>query len=185
MLSSKTQVSRARTIFAPSPALKSRDPRFDAAVQQHSTTTTSSSSAAANKNYSFLTSYQAAEILELRGQIKAAAAAAAKNKGDNDNEDRVAALKRQVMSIEAKVRNAQTRQREAEILAAHKRQEKAALADGRKHQPYYLNESAVRRQMAEERRESMGKQARDKADRRRLKRDKTKAARGMPRVRRA
>ncbi|RMZ83761.1 hypothetical protein DV738_g1046, partial [Chaetothyriales sp. CBS 135597] len=130
ILSSKTQVSRSRTIFTPAAAVtKSRDPRFDPAR-------------------------------------------------------RVAELKRQLMSIEAKVRNAQTRQRQADILAEHKRQEKAALAEGRKARPYYLKESVVKKQIAEERRESMGKQARDKADRRRAKRDKTKAAREMPRVRR-
>ncbi|RMZ86211.1 hypothetical protein DV737_g311, partial [Chaetothyriales sp. CBS 132003] len=172
--SSHPQVSRARTIFAPSPALKSRDPRFDAAVLQHSSS--SATTAAASRNYAFLTSYQAAEVLDLGAQIKAI---------KNKDPDRAAALKRQLMSIEAKVRNTQTRQREADILAAHKRQEKAALADGRKQRPYYLKESAVRKQIADEHRESMGKSARDKADRRRAKRDKTKAAREMPRVRRA
>ncbi|RMD43524.1 hypothetical protein DV735_g1609, partial [Chaetothyriales sp. CBS 134920] len=157
----QASMSRSRTIFTPSAAVtKSRDPRFDPAVLQHSSSSFPAAAVAANKNYAFLTSYQAAEILE------------------------VAELKRQLMSIEAKVRNAQARQRQVEILAEHKRQEKAALAEGRKARPYYLKESAVKKQIAEERRESMGKQARDKADRRRVKRDKTKAAKEMPRVRR-
>jgi len=127
----------------------------------------------ANKNYSFLTEYQAAEILDLKSQIK-------KAKDPHVQAD----LKRQVMSMEAKVRNAQARQKEEEIRKRHKEEEKEAIRTGQKSKPYYLKEADVRKKVKEERLQSMSKGARDKAEKRRQKREKGKEARDMPRVRR-
>ncbi|KAJ9612524.1 rRNA biogenesis protein rrp36 [Cladophialophora chaetospira] len=169
--SARKPVSRKRVIFEPPTSLKSRDPRFDPTVM--SSNRHPSASVSANKNYSFLSQYQAEEILQLKAQIKKA----------KDPEE-VADLKRQVMSMESKIRNAEARQRETEIRKKHKEKEKEAIRSGQKAKPYYLKEADVRKLAKEERLQGLGKKARDKADKRRQKREKGKDSRDMPRVRR-
>ena len=169
--SARKPVSRKRTVFEPSPALKFRDPRFDPTVmsQNHDR----NASEKANKNYSFLSTYQAAEILDLKSQIKKA-----------KDPDVVTDLKRQVMSMESKIRNAEAQKRENEVKKKHKEKEKEALRTGQKSRPYYLKESDIKKQANEERLSGMGKRAREKSDKRRRKREKGKESRDMPRVRR-
>ena len=171
MLSSTQQVSRKRVIFEPSPASKARDPRFDPTIQasNHDRNAVEKS----NRNYSFLTTYQAAEILELKAQVKKTKDPVA-----------VAELKRKVMSIESKLKNAEAKQRERDIVQQHKKKEKAAIASGEKEKPYFLKESDVKKIAKQERVEGMSKRAQDKAAARKQKREKTKDARDMPRVRR-
>ncbi|OAP56844.1 hypothetical protein AYL99_08956 [Fonsecaea erecta] len=169
--SARKPVSRKRIIFEPSPALKARDPRFDPTVM--SANRDRNATEKANKNYSFLSTYQADEVLQLKAQIK-----------KTKDPDAVADLKRQVMSLESKIRNAEAQQREREIQKRHKEREKEALRTGQKSKPYYLKEADIRRLAKEERLQSLGKKVRDKAEKRRRKREKTKEARDMPRVRR-
>lgn len=171
ILSSRQQVSRKREVFDPSPADKSRDPRFDPTIM--STTYSNSSVDRANRNYAFLTSYQAAEILDLKSQIK-------KTKDPNA----VAELKRKVMSVESKIRSAEARQRESKILKEHNQKEREAIRAGQKAKPYYLKPGEVKKKAEEERVAGMGKRARDKAEQRKKKREKSKEARFMPRFRR-
>ena len=173
IMSSHNPVSRRRTIFSPPPAAKSRDPRFDATTIADSRRGNTSSTQSAARNYAFLSDYQAAEILDLKAQIK-------KSKDPAQH----AELKSQMMSLEAKLRNAQTQRREAEILREHKQKERAAIKEGKKSRPYYLKQSELRKQIEQERQEAMGKKARDKAEKRKKKREKTKEARDMPRERR-
>ncbi len=169
--SARKPVTRKRVIFEPPAAAKSRDPRFDPTVM--SSNRHPSGSMTANKNYSFLSQYQAEEILQLKTQIKKA-----------KDPDAVEDLKRQVMSMESKIRNAESQQRETEIRKKHKEKEKEAIRSGQKAKPYYLKEADVRRLAKEERLQGLGKKARDKADKRRQKREKGKDSRDMPRVRR-
>ncbi|KIX93653.1 uncharacterized protein Z520_10559 [Fonsecaea multimorphosa CBS 102226] len=169
--SARKPVSRKRIIFEPSPALKARDPRFDPTVM--SANRGINATEKANKNYSFLSTYQADEVLQLKAQIKKA-----------KDPDVVADLKRQVMSLESKIRNAEAHQREKEIQKRHKEKEKEALRTGQKSKPYYLKEADIKRLAKEERLQSLGKKGRDKAEKRRRKREKAKEARDMPRVRR-
>ncbi|KIW47363.1 uncharacterized protein PV06_00063 [Exophiala oligosperma] len=169
--SARKPVSRKRTIFEPPAAQKFRDPRFDPTVM--SANRDRNTAEKVNKNYAFLTQYQAAEILDLKTQIK-------KAKDPNV----VADLKRKVMSLESKVRNAEMRQKEEAIKRRHNQQEKEALRTGQKAKPYYLKEADVRKLAKEERLQSLGKRARDKAEKRRQKREKGKDARDMPRFRR-
>ncbi|KEF61669.1 uncharacterized protein A1O9_03237 [Exophiala aquamarina CBS 119918] len=169
--SARKPVSRTRAVFDTSTALKFRDPRFDPTVM--SANRDRNAVDRANKNYSFLSAYQASEILEMKSQIK-------KSKDPRA----IAQLKRQVMSMEANARNAENRQKENEIRSKHKQQEKVALSAGQKSKPYYLKDAEVRKLVKEERRQNMGKQARDKSDKRKVKREKGKEARDMPRARR-
>ncbi|KIW26882.1 uncharacterized protein PV07_06675 [Cladophialophora immunda] len=169
--SARKPVSRKRIIFEPSPSLKTRDPRFDPTVM--SANRDRNATEKANKNYSFLSTYQADEILQLKAQIK-----------KEKDPEVVADLKRQVMSLESKIRNTEAHQREKEIRKRHKEKEKEALRTGQKSKPYYLKETDVKRLAKEERLQSLGKKVRDKAEKRRRKREKAKEARDMPRARR-
>jgi ribosomal RNA-processing protein 36 len=171
IISSRQQVSRKREIFEPSPALKTRDPRFDATVM--SSNYNKNATDKANKNYAFLTSYQASEILDLKARIK-------KSKDPSE----VADLKRQVMSVESKIRNAEARQRESEIVKQHNQKERQAIQAGQKAKPYYLKPGEVKKQAEADRLEGMGKKARDKKEARKKKREKSKDAKNMPRFRR-
>ena len=155
IMSTRNPVSRKRAVFSPPPALKSRDPRFEAAIIADGRSGTTSSSQVADKNYAFLSEYQATEILNLKSQIK-------KTKDSGQQ----AELKRQVMSIEAKLRNAATRKRESEILREHKQKEKQAISEGKKARPFYLKPSDVKSQIQQERQSAMGKGARDKSEKR-------------------
>ena len=169
--SSRRAVSRRLEVFAPSPSLKSRDPRFDPLVR--SSNADPNASEKANKNYSFLTSYQADEILSLKSQIK-------KSKTPED----AATLKRQLMSLESKLRRAEALNREKEILRKHKQEEREAIKSGAKERPYYLKKSDVKKEVVSQRLAGMSKKARDKAEERKRKRIKGKESRDMPWLRR-
>lgn len=173
MMSTRNPVSRKRAIFSPPPAEKFRDPRFDAAVVADARRGNTSSSLGASQKYAFLSEYQAAEVLDLKAQLK-------KTKDPDDQ----AEIKRQIMSIEAKLRNAGTKRREDEILREHKKQERQAIKEGKKARPYYLKESELKKRVLDERRAAMGAKARDKSDKRKRKREKTKESKDMPRARR-
>jgi len=172
-MSTRNPVSRKRTIFSPPPAEKFRDPRFDASVIADSRRDNTSSTQGASRNYAFLSDYQATEVLDLKAQLK-----------KTKDPDQHAQLKRQIMSIEAKLRNAQFQRREAEILQEHKKKEREAIREGKKARPYYLKQSDLKKRIEQERQEAMGKRARDKSEKRKKMREKTKDARDMPRVRR-
>jgi ribosomal RNA-processing protein 36 len=169
--SSRHAVSRRRDIFDPPASLKSRDPRFDPTVTGPNTD--ASALEKANKNYSFLTGYQASEILDLKAQIK-----------KSKDPDVVATLKRQVMSLDSKIRASEVQQRERAIVRRHKQKEKEAIKAGRKSKPYFLKRSDIKKEALAEKFENMGKKARDKAMERRRKRVKAKESRRMPRFRR-
>jgi ribosomal RNA-processing protein 36 len=169
--SSRRAVSRRLEVFDPSPSLKSRDPRFDPLVQSSNADPNASSKA--NKNYSFLTSYQADEVLALKSQIK-------KSKTPDD----AAALKRQLMSLESKLRRAEALNREKEVLRKYKQEERQAIKSGAKEKPYFLKKSDVKKEVLTQRFEGMSKKARDKAVERKRKRVKGKESRDMPWLRR-
>jgi ribosomal RNA-processing protein 36 len=194
-LSTRHAVPRKRTILEPSPAFKSRDPRFDPTTL-HPGALLPTDSEKANKNYSFLTTYRQSELKDLQSQLKAAqnppsrnnkkkkrgSASAAPPPADPET---IANLKREIMSLTSKLATSETKNREAEILRAHKQKEREAIREGRKSQPYYLKRGEVKREIEKEKTEGMGKQAREKREMRRGKREKGKEGRDLPRVRRA
>ena len=169
--SSRHAVSRRRDVFEPPASLKSRDPRFDPTVTTSNADPTATDKA--NKNYLFLSAYQSSEILDLKAQIKKA-----------KDPDVIANLKRQAMSLDSKMRSAEAKQREQEIVKRHKQQEREAIKSGQKSKPYFMKRSDVKKEALAEKFESMGKKARDKAMERKRKRVKGKEAKGMPKVRR-
>ena len=169
--SSRHAVSRRRDIFEPPASLKSRDPRFDPTVTASNTDALAAEKA--NRNYSFLSSYQASEILDLKTKIK-----------KSKDPDLIATMKRQVMSLDSKMRAAEAQQRERDIVRRHKQKEKEAIKSGQKSKPYFLKQSDIKREALAERFESMGKKARDKAMERKRKRIKGKESKVMPKARR-
>lgn len=191
-LSTRHAVPRKRTIIEPSPALKSRDPRFDPQTL-HPGTSLDAESEKASKNYSFLTSYRQSELQTLQSQLKAI-----QNPQPNSNKKKkgsttappvvdpstTATLKREIMSLTSKLATSESKTREKEILRAHKAKEREAIREGRKSQPYYLKRGDVKKEMEREKTEGMGKRARDKRDMRRQKREKGREGRDLPRVRR-
>lgn len=175
ILSSRTQVSRTRTIFSPPPtSTQSRDPRFDATIT--STTLTPQSQSTANKNYSFLTTYRTSEITALKSQLRHPSTLA--------NPALQSQLRAQLASLESKIRNTDNKSREAAVLAEHNRQEKEKIRRGEKKRPYYLKQSEVRKAVQTEREAGMGKKEKERKEMRKRKREKTRDAKGMPRVRR-
>lgn len=171
--SSRNPVSRRRIILSPPPVTKSRDPRFDATIT--SETLNPESIVRASKAYSFLTAYQADEILALKSEIK---------KSQKTNPEHAAELKKKIMSMEARLRNAEKQSKEREILARHKTQEKQAIREGKKSRPYFLKKSDLKKEIERERLEGMGKKQKDKMEKRKRMREKTKEAKDMPWARR-
>ena len=168
--SSRHAVSRRRDIFDPSPTSKSRDPRFDASVSGLSYSTGAEK---VNKNYAFLSEYQASEILDLKAQIRKA----------KDPEVRDV-MKRQLMSLDSKIRAVEVRQRKDEIIKRHKESEKVAIQRGQKSKPYFLKKSDIKHEISKQRFDGMSKKARNKSMERKRKRVKGKESKGMPRARR-
>ncbi|KAF7502254.1 hypothetical protein GJ744_006289 [Endocarpon pusillum] len=200
-LSTRHAVPRKRSIIEPSAGLKWRDPRFDPTNLRPSTTSRAAESERADKNYSFLLSYRQSELQTLQAQLKAAqnplppssrkkrkkgttsAAAPAPPPPASDPET-IASLKRQIMSLTSKLANSEAKTREREILRAHRAKEREAIREGRKTQPYYLKKGEVRKEIAKEKFEGLGRRAKEKKEERRRKREKGREGRGLPRVRR-
>lgn len=177
-LTSKRAVSRKRTVFSPPPFssnLKSRDPRFDAAIVNPSSSSTASH---ANKNYSFLTTYRTSELAALQSRLK-------NSKKLKLTPEDIADTKRDIMSLSSKQRQAASRAKEREILQRHKREEKQAIREGRKSKPFFLKQSQVRKEIEEQRKEGMGKKAREKSERRKRKKEQGKEMKMMPMERRS
>ena len=185
--STKHAVSRQRTIFEPSTSLKNRDPRFDATVNSASgglSSKLTASTVAANKNYSFLNDYRAAEISQLKSDLKRLTSSD-KSATATATEDDVAALKRRIMSLESRHRRSEGLNRQREVQRQHRNKEREAIRSGQKSKPFYLKRSAVREAVDKDRKSKMGKRAVEKAEVRRERREKGKEGREMPRVRRS
>jgi ribosomal RNA-processing protein 36 len=193
-LSTRHAVSRKRTIFAPSPALKSRDPRFDPQTL-HPGLSLEAEAEKANKNYAFLTAYRQSELQSLQTQLKAAQAPPPPPPSNRKKKPKpsttttaspstIATFKREIMSLTSKLATSATKSREREILRAHRQKEREAIRDGRKSQPYYLKRGEVKKEIEREKTEGMGKRARLKREMRREKREKGREGRDLPRVRR-
>ncbi|KAL9623339.1 MAG: hypothetical protein Q9160_002446 [Pyrenula sp. 1 TL-2023] len=171
--SSKRPVTRTLTVFEPSAAQKSRDPRFDPAVMSSTGSSTYNATEKANKNYSFLAQYRDAEIRTLNTQIK-----------KTRDPDLIAELKRQVMSMESKKRATEAKTLERSIRQQHRKKEKELIREGKKQKPYFLKDSEVRKEVEEERQKGMGSKQREKSEKRKRKKAAGKEIKAMPNNRR-
>lgn len=119
-VSSKKPVSRKREVIAV-PKMEVRDPRFDPLSGPID-------EAKARKAYAFLDEYRKDEMKQLRAEIK-------KTKDPTKKEE----MKRVVLSMESKMKTRERKDREAGVIAEHKRREKELVKQGK--QPFYLKKA--------------------------------------------
>ncbi|KAJ5715123.1 uncharacterized protein N7483_012304 [Penicillium malachiteum] len=165
--SSKRAVTRKRIIVEPPAVAKARDPRFDAAVMGHSGA--GRFSEGTSKAYSFLDDYRVSELKDLKEQF-------AKTKNLQHKEQ----LKKQIRSATDKMKTAENKKREREIIADHKKREKQMLREGKKSNPYFLKKSDLKQQVLEKKYEGMKSKERAKALERRRKKMASKERKDMP-----
>lgn len=168
--SSKHAVTRKRTVIEPPAVPKTRDPRFDpTVVGKNSRMPTASADAA----YSFLNDYRAAELKDLKEQLR-----------QTKNAEQKESLKRAVRSATDRMREVENRKREQRILADHKKQEKELIREGKKSNPYYMKKSDLKKQVLLHKYNEMNSKDRAKALERRRKKVAAKERLQMPEERR-
>lgn len=164
--SSKYQVTRKRAaVLTSSNPYHARDPRFSAVSGTPATAST------IRQNYAFLSDYGVSELAELK-----AAAKTTKSPADKD------ALKREITVRESKARAEEGKERERRVLAAHRKEEKEAVAQGKK--PYFLKREELRKRVLVDKFESMKGKERERAMTRRRKKESQRERRNMPNDRR-
>lgn len=168
--SSKRAVTRKRTVIEPPAVQKTRDPRFDPTVVGKNSRM---STATAEATYSFLNDYRAAELKELKEQLK-----------NTKNAEQKESLKRAVRSATDRMRELENRKREQNIMADHKKQEKELIREGKKSNPYYMKKSDLKKQVLLHKYDEMNSKDRAKALERRRKKMTSKERRQMPEERR-
>ncbi len=104
-----------------------RDPRFEAMAGQVDT-------AKVNKAYSFLNDYRMDETKQLREELK-------KTKDESQKER----MKRQLLSMESKMKTELRKAKEQEILDKHREDEKKLVEQGKK--PFYLKKAEQKKQL--------------------------------------
>lgn len=158
---------------------KSRDPRFDSAVQSYShgakssSYSTSHSDLAAAKNYAFLNEYRDAELKELEEKLR-------RSKEDDEK----ARLKKMITSMKDRKRAMENRERERQVLAKHRKKERELIKEGKKEKAWFLKKADLKKEALKEKYESMGAKERQKGIERRRKKVASKEKKEMPRSRR-
>ncbi|KAK5014880.1 hypothetical protein BJ546DRAFT_972296 [Cryomyces antarcticus] len=162
--SSKRQVTRRRTVIDNIPKIAHRDPRFD----QLSGPVDADK---ARKNYSFLDTYRADEMNELKAAIKST----------KDEEDKQR-LKRKLLSMENRKKAQDKKDKEQEVLREHRKKEKALIEQGK--QPFYLKKGEQKQLALVEKYKGMKGKQLDHAIERRRKKVASKEKKNMPSARR-
>ncbi|OJD17562.1 rRNA biogenesis protein RRP36 [Emergomyces pasteurianus Ep9510] len=179
--SSRHAVTRKRTIIEPPAVPKSRDPRFDSVVLNHSTngnpSIATNAAIHASKNYAFLNSYRTDEIAQLRKQVSALQSK--KHKTELDERE-IVRLKRQITSMNDRQRTFERKEREREVLAQHRRKERELIREGKKSQPYFLKKGEVKREAVTKRFMEMSGKEKQRALERRRKKVAGKEKKEMP-----
>ena len=163
--SSKRPVSRTLSVFTTPSTAQARDPRFDAAVMTSSRTSASHS----NKAYAFLADYRSSELSTLRAQIKKA-----------KDPQIIASLKKQAMSLESKIKAAETKAQADEIRRKHRKKEQMLIREGKKHVPFFLKDSEVKREIRTRQIEEMGAKQRDRREKKKRKEEAGKQMKAIP-----
>ncbi|KKZ61275.1 rRNA biogenesis protein RRP36 [[Emmonsia] crescens] len=179
--SSRHAVTRKRTIIEPPPIAKSRDPRFDSVVLNHSTngnpSIATNAAIHATKNYAFLNSYRTDEIAQLRKQVSALQSKKQKTERD---EREIVRLKRQITSMNDRQRTFERKEMEREVLVQHRRKERELIREGKKSQPYFLKKGEVKKEAVTKRFTEMSAKEKQRALERRRKKVAGKEKKEMP-----
>ncbi|KAF2398192.1 DUF947-domain-containing protein [Trichodelitschia bisporula] len=173
-LPSNRPVTRKR-LAVTLPASKTRDPRFDPIPGQPPPV-----AVVDDPRYAFLAEYEQSELKELRAKLAA-------DKKARGNQVRLTAeereeIQRSVVRLESRVATAKARAREKEVLKKVKREEREAVAQGKK--PFFLKKSEVRKKVLVEKFEGMKGSERTKAVERRRKKVAQRERKAMPDFRR-
>ncbi|KAI9864549.1 MAG: rRNA biogenesis protein rrp36 [Trichoglossum hirsutum] len=162
-LSSKKAVSRRREAVMV-PKRESRDPRFDPLTGPLDEGKT-------KKNYAFLESYREIEMKSIRDEIRRAKDDAVKE-----------TLKKELSSMESKKKAQETKDKQQDILNAHRKKEKELIKQGKK--PFYLKKAEQKKLALVERYSKLkGKQLSRIIERKRKKKA-SKERKNMPSLRR-
>jgi ribosomal RNA-processing protein 36 len=163
-VSSKKAVSRRREVVVVQKR-QVRDPRFEPLAGH-------ADEQKFNKAYSFLNDYRKDETKQLKDEIR-----------KTKDESKKAELKRTLHSMESKMKAAERKQKEQEILDRHRKEEKELVAQGKK--PFYLKKAEQKKQLILEQYKGLkGKQLDHVIERRRKKVD-AKEKKNLPFARRA
>lgn len=158
-VSSKVAVSRRREILT-LPKLEARDPRFlplSGPLDPEKT----------KKAYSFLDSYRDDEMAELKKAIKEAKDADSKEK-----------LKQALKVMESRKKTNMRKDREQEVLARHKKEEKEKVKAGKK--PFYLKKAELHKKVLVDEFKGMKCAKLDRAIERRRKKIASKEKKNLP-----
>ena len=120
-----------------------------------------------DKAYSFLYDYQKTEIDELKTAAKATA-----------DEDEKALLRRKVNSMENRLKAKAGKEREQEVLRAHRREEKGRVEQGKT--PYFLKKKEVKERALVEKFKGMKGKEREKIVEKRRKKEAQREIKRMP-----
>ena len=141
-----------------------RDPRFSAATGTVNDETV-------RRNYAFLADYGASELKDLKAALKT-------TKGAEERER----LKREITVRESKARAEADKERARKVVAAHRKEEKEAVAQGK--QPFFLKRGEVKKRVLVDKFESMKGKEKERAMTRRRKKESQRERRNMPNDRR-
>ncbi|KAI9826889.1 MAG: rRNA biogenesis protein rrp36 [Thelocarpon impressellum] len=162
-ISSRRAVTRRREIV-PVPKRDIRDPRFEpvsGAVDEEKI----------RANYAFLEDYRTDEMKELKEAIRKTKDEAARGK-----------LKRELLSMESKRKAQAAKDRQQEVLRAHRSQEKELVKQGKK--PFYLKKSEQKKRVLVDRFEGLKEKQVEKVLERKRKKKAQRERRNMPDERR-
>ncbi|KAF3050691.1 rRNA bioproteinsis protein rrp36 [Didymella keratinophila] len=162
--SSKRMVSRKRQVVdVKKPVF--RDPRFENIGGPKPDENTLS------KRYSFLNDYKASEIAELKKAIK-------KSRNGDEKEQ----MRKQLESMESRMKTQQRKDEQQAVVREHKRKEKELIKDGKT--PFYLKKSEQKKLALIDRFQNMKAKQRDRTIERRRKKVAHKERKNMPAERR-
>ncbi|PGH02683.1 hypothetical protein AJ79_07562 [Helicocarpus griseus UAMH5409] len=180
--SSRHAVTRKRTVVEPPPIPKARDPRFDSLVLNKNQNPASATNAAihASKNYSFLNSYRNDELAQLRKQLSALQYKSGKNKTTQEEEREIVRLKRQITSMNDRIKTFERKEQQREVLKEHKRREREAIREGRKSAPWFMKKGEVKKEAVSKRFAEMSGKEKSRALERRRKKVAGKERKEMP-----
>ncbi|KAI1330131.1 hypothetical protein F5Y16DRAFT_46802 [Xylariaceae sp. FL0255] len=163
-ITSKKPVSRRRDDIMTTHKPVARDPRF---AFSSSTSTRPQDEARLRKAYAFLDEYRDSEMQQIKQAIR-------KTKSPSEKEE----LSRALKSMQSKREVQNRRDKEAALLAEHRKHEKELVAQGKK--PFYLKKSEQKKQLLVDRFAGMKKKQVDKTIERRRKKLAARERRDMP-----
>ncbi|KAI5854825.1 rRNA biogenesis protein RRP36 [Tricharina praecox] len=163
-ITSKRTITRKRIVVEPAAAkMKSRDPRFDTAVNgvfaDHEF----------RRNYAFLDDYRNDEMKLLKEQIR---------KVKDKDERKKEALEKKLRSMESQKQSQQNKDKSAEALKRHKTKERELVKQGKT--PFHLKQSEIKKLVLQEEFSKLSEKQVERVVARKQKRKAQKERKHMP-----